>query len=436
MSWVATAVTAGVTLLGSSTAAKSQNKAINSAAASEKAASDAQIALQREQLDRAEALNRPFIEQGSKAQAYMDALNFGEGTYGGPAPTPAGGSSYSSLYAGRTDPSTMVESDELRRAMAYGRSDPRTVADAPSVADGASRVTRADAESAISESAPYRYGEQEFYQQQNIADGTYVGESSRIDDAYGAETSDADRAYGLSRDVASQAKAGRVGLAKSNLDSRLKLEDDSYAAWEPLSQKAERDAIDSAYSRLGVTGQTGRTARTVGETTQDAAMERNLRKLQGYQTAYSPYYEDTTRAEDTYWGDYGAATDAYNTRYADATNVRGQRNLDAYGRQRNTYATNQANRTANRQNAYADYMNTLKGTSDRGYSASGASAGYGQNYTAGASNAIGRSADAASDAAYARGAVQQTLYGDLARTAGDAYGAIRNRTQQKKATYA
>lgn len=82
MVWASVAA-AGAAVVGSVIASNSASKATKSAAASQQAASDAQIALAREQMERAEKTLAPYVASGDKARARLDALYTGEGAYGG-----------------------------------------------------------------------------------------------------------------------------------------------------------------------------------------------------------------------------------------------------------------------------------------------------------------------------------------------------------------
>jgi len=250
-----------------------------------------------------------------------------------------------------------------------------------------------------------QFANADFAAREGLAGDTYAGARDLADDEYDALTG-----------AAGDAREGRRGVALDNLNRRIGLEDDSYAAWMPLSQAAEDDAINLNFSRGGVTGLVGATRRGVGETTQDAAMERNLRRLEGLQRAHEPYFGDVTGAEDSYWEDVLATTGLRGDRY--------QRGYDRYSA---TRGANYDQFAGDRLNSYADYTGFLTDRANRGFSARGQISSGGQQFVNAASDANSRAAEAAS-ASYARqGQIQQQLYGDLAEVAGGLAGSIFNR---------
>lgn len=384
MAWVATAVIGSAVIGGiaSAGAAKSANKAITNASNAETAAAYANIQAAEEERARNEALFQPYLNDEGQARAYADALAFGQGSY---------------MPAGATQPIT---------------------------------VTRAQVEQSIAGTPLARLAEESYAQREGLADETYAGTQALAADEYGGFIGVADDNYADAAGLAGQARTGRRTVAQDNLDQRLTLEDQSYAAWLPISQQAEQDAIDLNFSRGGVTGLVGQTRQGVGQTTQAAAMERNLRHLTGRQAAYDPYYGDVTNAEDAYWGDMGAATGQRAEARTYATGLRAQRGADAYAQRQGARGAAIDYRAGDRAASYADYADFLQGRQTQGERARQNIASGGQA-TLGITTAQNTNAGRAqADAAYARGATQQQLYGDLARIAGDAYGAIRNRKPQ------
>lgn len=73
MSFVAAAVVAGAGVVSSVASANAQKSAAKKAANAQKQASDAQIALQREQLAYAKEVAQPYMAAGNRADAALDA---------------------------------------------------------------------------------------------------------------------------------------------------------------------------------------------------------------------------------------------------------------------------------------------------------------------------------------------------------------------------
>lgn len=546
----------GSTIVGvgaSVAASNSANSASRRAADAQTQASQDQIQLAREQRAEAQGLMQPYIDQGNRAQAYADALTYGSGTYGGAPAAPqtyAGGGAYDWNAYLQAYPDVAAEAQRMvslgrfPNAQAYaqnhyetfgssGGHQPITNAQSHAAQTPEQTVTRADVEQLIQDSAPYRYGEDEYAAQEGITDSwnwdeaisnhlgldrnlanydAQRGELTGIENdgyardraSYGDEretsrarnteqrdtglnlagTSRADRetvaanARTAYRGVGDENYANTVGLLDEDYLRRQGFTDAEIAAWVDQAEKERQKAIDLAASRFGVRGDVGRTERNVADITQDYAMQRALYEGGRRRADYEPYSagrlaadaqrggayldaenaygNDLRRAADVYADDVSGAYNTYygnegvaDTRYYDQSNARSgvnTQNLSGitnqyYGLQQGAYgrfdeaerarraslsgqrSQNQANRTANQQNAYADYQNTLRGQSDRGYSASNAAAGYGQNYASTASNAISNSANAASQSAIARGQNAQNLYGGIAQTVGNAYGA-------------
>lgn len=74
VAWVAVGVSAVVGVASAASSANAQKSAAKKAANAQGAASDAQIALTREQMDRAMALAAPYQARGNQADARSDAL--------------------------------------------------------------------------------------------------------------------------------------------------------------------------------------------------------------------------------------------------------------------------------------------------------------------------------------------------------------------------
>lgn len=411
MSW-GNVIGAGVGLVGSIFASNSASSATRAAANASTQANEANLQLAREQRDMAIQLFSQYLGDENMAQAYLDALLYGEGSYTPGAGIPTGGSAYSAVsaenYLRQRFPQEAALWDSWERAGNSNTNGHRTLwgdftgylqslnpqvlqqalADmqaeqATSNAEDAQTITRDQVLQMIEGTPLAQYANEDFLAREGLTQEYLDGAYSLADEEYGDIT----------------------GQAQANLDQRLALEDDSYAAWLPMSQQAERDAIDLNFSRGGVTGLIGETRRGVGETTQDAAMERNLRYLTGRQAAYSPYYDDMM----------------------DATALRGGRRQGAYDTYSGRRAGNYDQYAGDRLNSYADFVTGLQGRVGAGRDARGTIASSGQNYVRDATSANSANARAQSEAAYNRGQITQQLYGDLSRIAGDAWGSIRNK---------
>lgn len=284
-------------------------------------------------------------------------------------------------------------------------------------------ITRADVEAAIN-GTPMAQAARDFLDARNaITDETFTGQSDLAEQEYADLMAVGDQNYADLTELADRARTGRLSVAESNLLQRLALEEDSYAAWELLSQDAEQKAINLDFSRMGVTGQVGATRRGVGETTQAAAMDRNLRRLEGQQAAYAPYYADVSNAEEAYWGDMGEATGS-------RAEWRGATTATRSGRRLNAYNARQAGREANYDTYTDDYAanyndflaNNLGRRSSRGQDARGVISGAGQTMTNTIVDAYGRRGEAQANDAVRQGQIQQQTYADLANIIGNAAG--------------
>lgn len=378
MSFVAVAV-AGAGVVGAVVAGNAAKDAAKKQANAVQGASDANIALERETRDRNTALFKSYMDDEAQAEAYADALYYGSGSY-----TPPG--SNTPVTVSRNQVLAQIENTPLAQL-----------------------------------------ADTDFAAREELTQDTYAGALDLADTEYGDLRGVADENYGAATGLASDARTGRRGVAQENLDSRLALEDESYAAWLPMSQEAENRAIDLTFSRGGVTGLVGQTREGIGRTTQDAAMERNLRRLEGYQAAYAPYYDDVTHAEDTYWGDMGAATDARGQAYTYATANKGDRAKSAYDAYSRNRAANYDSFAGDRLTSYGSYSDFLQDRQARGAGARENIAGYNSSYAASAAANKNRAADAAAAAYGRQGQINQQLYGDLAEIAGAFAGSITNK---------
>lgn len=448
MAWVAVG-SAAVNVIGSVLASNSARSASRDATRAQTEASDRQIALAREQMNRASALLQPEVDRGTRAQSYVDALTYGSSampaggaaTYGG---APVGSPDWQAYWNNNPDIQTngwntftpqqrqdWFQNDPLVYAQWHAnefndRVVPTVGAQGGAGAGGAggAPLTRADAEAQVEATMPYRLGEDEFAAQNQITDQTYAGANSLANEEYDAMWGVADGNYGDFISYADNARTGRRGVAQSNLDQRLDNNRRTYDAWDAQAQDEARKAVDQTFSRGGVTGLVGQTRAGVAEVGQDYALQAARERAALDADAYDPYFDDVTGAEVGYWDTVGGATGARADARTYATETRAGRRQGAYDSRQRGYASNQATRTANRQATYADYLAGLRGEADRGYSARTGQASAGQTYANAASGAVGRAADAASADAQRRGEIQQTLYGDIARTVGNAWGAI------------
>ena len=410
--------------------------------------SAANIALAREQRARNEALFAQYLGDENQARAYMDALYYGTGSFTPGAGVPTGGAGSYSAPTPITYPlydtnGNLLSTDPLRQEqIAYYAANNIQVVDssgrpvggpagaaanAPATPGQATTITREQVLAMIEGTPLAQLANQDFAAREGLAGETYAGARDLADEEYDALRGVGDENYNDSYALAGEARAGRRGVAQENLDSRIGLEEDSYAAWLPISQQAEEDAINLNFSRGGVTGLVGATRRGVGETTQSAGMERNLRRLTGLQEAYAPYYDDVTGAEESYWGDVGDADLRRGDVRVNATALRGDRNQRGYDTYSRTRSANYDTFAGDRLNSYADYTGFLQGRADRGYGARANIASGGQAFVDAATRENSRAGDAAANSYARQGQIQQTLYGDLADIAGGAAGAIFNR---------
>ena len=429
---------AAIGVVGSVVSSNSARNASRDAARSAEQAATRDAALARETRMANEALFRDYLQDEALAKAYADALMYGEGSYA------AGGQ-----IAGTTREMTLAEVEaanpsQLRRwqegdRTVYGqRYDDfiSYVAAHPNgqttdtVTGGAGpriTITRREVLDQIAGTPLAQLANTDFAAREDLTDETYAGALGLLGQEYDELRGVADENFAADTDLAGRARVGRRNVATENLTSRLGIEEDSDAAWLPMSQQAEQDAINLNFSRGGVTGLVGQMHRAVGQTTQDAAMERNLRRLQGIQAAYDPYYNDVTGAENTHWGDQGAALGDRGSLYIDATGLRGDRRQRAFDTYSGSRQNNYNQFAGDRLNSYAAYSDFLDNRILRGGQARNNIAGGNSDYASMASSANNR-ASAAAQASYARqGQINQQLYGDLAEIAGGAYSAIRNR---------
>jgi hypothetical protein len=169
--------------------------------------------------------------------------------------------------------------------------------------------------------------------------------------------------------------------------------------------------------------------RAVGQTTQDAAMERNLRRLQGIQAAYDPYYDDVTNAENIHWNDQGAALDERGSTYLGAEELRGRRRQNNFAAYSGARAANYDQFAGDQLNSYASYTGFLNDRVGRGGQARNNIAGFASDYASAATAANNRASQAAQAAHARQGQINQQLYGDLADVAGGTYASIFNRNK-------
>lgn len=449
----------GSTIIGvgaSAAAANSQSKAIKNATAAETAASEANIAATERERARNEDLFRPYIGQGDKAQAYLDALMYGEGSYGGAPSSPssyAGGGEYDWDAHLRNNPDIAAEAERMvglghfPSVQAYaqhhyetfgvtgGHAPPPTFAQTQAGGPGApgTTVSRQDVLDQIEQSPLNAYAQQDWWRRTDIAQRNHDGAYDLADREY-ADLSDVTEGnYDNAVKLAGDARTGRRDLAYSNLTQRLENNAAAYDAWDAVAKDQLGKAIDLNFSRGGVTGQVGATRRGVTDAGQSYALDAYGRRTALDADAYNPYYADVTAAEDTYWGDRGAAENNRSQARTYNTSQRSGRRQNAYDARANAYVRNYDTYAGDRLNAYGDYVSGLQGNADRGFDARRSVASYGQAATSANNQQRSSAARSAADASYARGAVQQQLYSDVAQIAGDAYGSFVNTQNSKNA---
>jgi hypothetical protein len=422
----------GGSLLSSRSASRASSDASRSA--SDTAAADRELA--RETRAANAALFAPYLQDEALAKAYADALYFGEGT------VRAGSSgvsrpmseveiqfAYPELYVQwSTQPRGPFGNRNwltLQQFMQNNGVDTNVAG----TNTPAQTITRQQVLDQIEGTPLAQLANTDFAAREDLADETYAGADALADGERNDLRGVGDENYTAATDLAGRARTGRRGVAQENLDSRLGEEENSYAAWLPISQQAERDAINLNFSRGGVTGLVGQTRAGVGETTQNAAMERNLLRMQGRQRALDPYYGDVTNAEDTYWSDQGSALDERGSTYLGAEELRGRRRQNNYAAYSGARSANYDQFAGDRLNAYADYAGFLNDRVARGGQARNNIAGFASDYASAATAANNRASQAAQAAHARQGQIQQQLYGDMADIAGNTYASIFNRNK-------
>lgn len=408
MAWGAV-IGAGIGLVGTAVASSSANRASRDAANATTSANAANLQLAREQRAANEQLFAQYLGSEAQARAYLDALEFGSATYTPGANGISGGLSGFELenYLRERFPQEAALWDSWERAGNSATNGHRTLwGNFQGYLQAQHRPELQQAMTDLQEQQQTEQGgAQTITRDQVMAmlEGTPLAQYAN-EDYLAREALNEDYRTGA-YDLADSEYSDITGQAQENLDQRLALEDQSYAAWLPQSQQAERDAIDLNFSRGGVTGLVGQTREGVGRTTQEAALERNRRRLEGYQAAYSPYYDDMM----------------------DATGLRGGRRQSAYDAYSGRRAADFDQYAGDRLNSYADFRGYLTDAANRGLSARNSIAGFNDNYASAATAANNSNAAAQRDAAYQRGQVQQQLFGDIARISGDAWDSIRKK---------
>jgi len=462
MSWGNIAV-AGAALVGSVVSSSSANKAADKAAGAQQGASDAQIALAREQRDLATRLLQPEVNRGGRAQSYLDALQYGQGSYAEQSVNDATGGrgavgtpDYAYFTERNPDLVQYYQKNKAGVDRAYGSFDNYIAAmfddhasrpgfsDTRMVGEGAggagagggagSSVTRADVEAQINASVPSRLTEQEYQAQEGITAGSYSDLNAIEQSGYDRDrASYADTRTGV-RGVADENYANTVELLDEDLLRRQGYTDQEIAAWTALAEQERDRAISAAASRMGVTGGTGRATRTIGDVTQTYAMEKALYEGGRRRADYEPYSEGRLAADAARGGSYADAEQAYWNAINDRNALNTTTRLGITERRDNQRSTNQSNRTTGQQASYADYVAGLRADADRGFQARSGQASAGASYADTAGSAIGRSADASSAAAIAKGQNQQALYGGIADIAGNAWASIQNNRKKTAPT--
>lgn len=378
------AAAAVVGVVGAVAGANAAKSAAKKQAGAIQAGTDAQVALAQQQMALTQQLFAPYLQDEQMAKAYVEAIFLGSGSY-----TPPGGS-------------------------------PIT-------------ITRDQVMAQLEQTPLAQYAEELYQGAQALADETRTGADALSDEEYAALRGQYDENYGQLLDRYGQARTGRRELSDEQLAQRLALESDSYAAWLPQSQLAEQRATDAMFSRGGVTGLVGQTRRGVAETAQEAEMERNLRRLEGVQRAYEPYFDEYQGAELDYWQDALNADRSRADLYNYATEQRADQRRGAYDAQRAAYDANYARRASDQLANYADYANYWGDRQRRGEDARRTIASGGENYADRASQAIGQGAQAQAEKYAAYGRADANMYGGVANAAGSAYDAYS--TARKMPSY-
>lgn len=365
-------------------ASKSQSKAINSAANTEAAASQANIAAAEAERQRNEALFRPLMDDADKAKAYADALSYGSGTYTPP---------------GATQPVT---------------------------------VSRDDVMQAIQGTPLAQLASTQYADRNALADQTYAGSNSLADQEYNDYYGLADQNYNDATGLASQARTGRRDLAQTNLDQRLANNDQIFNAWDAQAQDQANRAIDLNFSRGGVTGLVGQTRAGVAQVGQQYALDAYGKRADLNAAAYDPYFQDVNAAENDYWGDMGAATGARSDARTNATTTRDNRYRTGYDAYSGARAQNYDQYAGDQLGNYSDYNDFLQGRINRGDQGRGAIAGAGQTTLGITTQQNTNAARSAADAAYARANNNTQLYSNLSSIFGDALGQLSKISNTKK----
>jgi hypothetical protein len=431
---------AAIGVVGSVAASRSASNASRDASRSAEQAATQDRALARETRMANEAMFAQYLGDEEMARAYLDALQYGVGSYnvGGQSP---GTTRNMTLEEVRAQNPRLVRAWESGDKSVYGRPYTDFIQYVAAHPDGVTtqtvqgatgtpiQVTRAQVMTEIDRTPLAEFARTHFGAREGLAEETYAGGDALADGERNDLRGVGDENYGAATDLAGRARTGRRGVAQENLDSRLGKEADSYAAWLPMNAKAEQDAINLNFSRGGVTGLVGQMHRAVGQTTQDAAMERNLRRLQGIQAAYDPYYDDVTNAENIHWNDQGAALDERGSTYLGAEELRGRRRQNNFAAYSGARAANYDQFAGDQLNSYASYTGFLNDRVGRGGQARNNIAGFASDYASAATAANNRASQAAQAAHARQGQINQQLYGDLADVAGGTYASIFNRNK-------
>ena len=361
MSWVATAVIGSAVIGAGATAvaSKSQNKAITAAAAAEQQASAANIQAAERERARNEALFAPEVGRGNRADAYLDALYYGTGSFSG---APPAGSAYSAQPAQSLEDILRAQNPDMAQRWdaweANNKNKPnghratfgdfagyvraerpqalteaqsqysQSVAPIPTGSDpNATTVNRSDALAQIASNPLIGIGEQNYSEQMGLADSGYASERALaergLSDRYGdaaaeyaaqdgitnneflARMSEADRARADREGVGQTAYDGRVGLLTEDFDTRRGYTDKAITDRAQLNAIYQGQAQDRTASMLGLTGQVGKAARAGAERANELNLEFADTERQWRNEDYDPYasgryaaYSDLARVRE------------------------------------------------------------------------------------------------------------------------------------------
>lgn len=303
--------------------------AAKDAAKREYAANKAALELQKQQREEAKAYLSPYYERGGKGDAYLDALLYGEGSYGG---------------AG-SDPSTARSLEEVLRERHPGAAKTWDQWEAKDKGKpNGHRSVYGDFEGFLSKTMPGSIQD---------AQAALKAENTSGAGAEGGTTVTRGAVYANLRKTLPWMLNDADYAKREQLNNQDYLKAQGFtnaeiAAWEANAEAEQDKSIDAISNRFGLTGQRGSATRGVSQVGEEFARDR-------------AQYEAGRRRSD-----YGG----YSTRRAS--------NYDTYA--------------GGRLNAYGGYLDGLQRDSDRGYQAGTGLASGGQTYANNAGNLLGNGA--------------------------------------------